>query len=176
MSMYVSIWCPRGHLWVRRKAQEETEVADPHSQTFITHRCEKVCCLVEASGAGAGALEQIHRASAVWPKSTWFSFRMLRILLLPFSLLNYKTLQPLDSWAVASDPSHLIWMSLRDLVTLLLALSALKSEPQSITTSSILSASTLNPFPSPRMCQVPGSQDTEKLRQALEKELKGHFC
>lgn len=81
---------------------------------------------------------------------------MLRILLLPFSLLNYKTLQPLDCRAVASDPSHLIWMSLRDLVTLLLALGALKSEPQSITTSSILSAYTLNPISLPQC--APGSR------------------
>lgn len=58
----------------KEKSQEETEVADPHSQTSITHRREKVCCLVEASGSGAGAgalaAEQIHRTSAVWPKST----------------------------------------------------------------------------------------------------------
>lgn len=83
-------------------------------QTYITHRCEKVCCLGEASGSVALAAEWIHRASAVWPKSPRFSFRMLKTLLLPFNLPNYKNLLPCDSWAVTSDPSHLIWMSLRE--------------------------------------------------------------
>lgn len=138
--------CGSDHLWARRKAQEEvklagTAVSDPHHPQIG----ENALFAWNFLGSGSWANPQ----SAVWPKLTRFPFRILRYCcFLPAfritrtfhkSILGPLYLTPLPYQNVPLRTDGLLG---------LLALDALKSEPQSIVCPS-LSGFPLSPVPSP---------------------------